>query len=239
MEYDNERSYKSNKPLIALVLLAIIGVVGGTFAYFTSQATFANIFKTKPYSTELTEEFDAPTDWLPGQETSKKVYVTNKGDIDLAVRISYTEEWLGGDNTTKLPLIQTKEDGTKVTAAVINFPSQDDWIAHEENDDVTYYYYKDSIPKDGQTSLFIDKVTFNKDVDIEYTCTNFYTYSDGTTSEGATPTAGKTVKTTTQKCNSTGQTYAGATYTLTIKIETVQYDQYKNYWGTTVDINQA
>lgn len=238
-EHHEQREKRSNKPLIALVLLAIIGVVGGTFAYFTSQATFQNVFKTKPYSTELTEEFDAPTDWLPGQETSKKVYVTNKGDIDLAVRISYTEEWVGGDGTTKLPLIQTKEDGTEVIAAVINFPNTGDWLAHKEADDVTYYYYKDAIPKDGQTSMFIDKVTFNKDVDIDYTCTNVYTYSDGTTSTGDSPEAGKTVKTTTQKCNSTGQTYAGATYTLTIKIETVQFDQYKNYWGTTIDLNQA
>lgn len=242
MDYDNREEHhekKSNKSLIALVLLAIIGVVGGTFAYFTSQATFANVFKTKPYSTELTEEFDAPTDWLPGQETSKKVYVTNKGDIDLAVRISYTEEWLGGDNTTKLPLVQTKEDGSEVTAAIINFPNTADWLERKEADGVTYYYYKDAIPKDGQTSLFIDKVTFNKDVDIDYICTNHYTYSDGTSSDGEEPVAGKTVKTTTQKCNSTGQTYAGATYTLTIKIETVQFDQYKNYWGTEVNLNQA
>lgn len=237
--YKEEHEHRTNKPLIALLLLAIVGVVGGTFAYFTSQATFQNVFKTKPYSTELTEEFDAPTDWLPGQETSKKVYVTNKGDIDLAVRISYTEEWVGGDGTTKLPLIQTKKDGTEVTAALINFPSTEDWLEQKEDDDVTYYYYKDALPRDGQTSLFIDKVTFNKDVDIDYICTNHYVYSDGSTSDGDTPTEGKTVKTTTQKCNSTGQTYAGATYTLTIKIETVQFDQYKNYWGTNIDLNQA
>ncbi len=244
MDYDNEEKFerkerKNNKPLIALILLAIIGIVGGTFAYFTSQAQFANVFRTKPYSTELTEEFDAPTDWVPGQETSKKVYVTNKGDVDLAVRISYTEEWVGGDGTTKLDLIQTKADGTKVMVAVINFPNQEDWLAHKEDDDVTYYYYKDAILKDGQTSMFIDKVTFNKDVDIDYTCTNVYTYSDGSTSTGDAPDSGKKVTATTQRCSSTGQTYAGATYTLTIKIETVQFDQYKNYWGTNIDLNQA
>ncbi len=229
---------RNNKPLIALVLLAIIGVVGGTFAYFTSQAQFANVFRTKPYSTELSEEFEAPTDWVPGEETSKKVYVTNKGDIDLAVRISYTEEWVSSDGTS-LPLEQTKDGGTKVRAALINFPNPADWISHNEADGKTYYYYKNAVVKDAQTSLFIDKVTFNRDVDIEYTCENTYTYTDGTTSTGTSPEAGKTVKITTQKCNSTSKSYAGATYTLTIKIETVQFDQYKNYWGTDMEIATA
>jgi len=227
MENNRTENKRNNKPLLALALLAIVGIVGGTFAYFTSQAIFPNVFKTKPYSTELTEEFDAPEDWKPGEETSKKVYVTNKGDIDLAVRISYTEEWVGADGQTKLDLIQTKDNGDQVRAAIINFPNQSDWISHEETDGITYYYYKDAVGPNEQTSLFIDKVTFNKDVDIDYVCETTTTTNE----------EGKTVNT--QKCHSSDTTYAGATYTLTIKIETVQYDAYKSYWGTNMNINSV
>ena len=229
---------KQKTAIVALVALAIVGVIGGTIAYFTSQTTFRNEFHTKPYITEFTEEFEAPSEWLPGQEASKKVYVTNTGDIDLAVRISYTEEWIGGDGETQLPLVQIQGEAPNqksVTAALINFPNEADW-KKETSDGVMYHYYKEGLAKGEKTSYFIDKVTFNSDIDIEYTCTNLYTYTDNSTSEGEAPEAGKTVKTTTQKCQSTGQTYAGATYVLTIKIETVQYDKYKEFWGTNVEI---
>ena len=226
---------KQKTAIIALVALAIVGVIGGTIAYFTSETTFRNEFHTKPYITEFTEEFEAPKEWLPGTVTSKKVYVTNTGDIDLAVRISYTEEWTSADGTV-LPLIQEQED-KQVRAAIINFPNETDWLVEESGTPATrYYYYKNGLKKDGRTSLFIDKVTFNSDIDIEYTCTNIYTYTDDSTSEGSAPEEGKTVKTTTQRCQSTNKTYAGATYVLTIKIETVQYDKYKEFWGTSVEI---
>lgn len=230
---------KQKTAIIALVALAIVGVIGGTIAYFTSETTFRNEFHTKPYITEFTEEFEAPKEWLPGTVTSKKVYVTNTGDIDLAVRISYTEEWTSADGTV-LPLIQTQgeaPDVKNVRAAIINFPNETDWLVEESGTPATrYYYYKNGLKKDGRTSLFIDKVTFNSDIDIEYTCTNIYTYTDDSTSEGSAPEEGKTVKTTTQRCQSTNKTYAGATYVLTIKIETVQYDKYKEFWGTSVEI---
>ncbi len=224
---EHEKRHASNRALLALALLVVIGVIGVTLAYFTSQAQFQNVFRTKPYSTELTEEFDAPDNWLPGEETSKKVYVTNRGDVPVAVRISYTEEWIGEDGTTSLDLIQTKEDGTKVTAALINFPNNDDWIKNTESDGNTYYYYNKAVNKDEQTSLFIDKVTFNKDIDIKYNCENVTSTNE----------EGKTV--TTQVCKSTGDTYAGATYTLTINIETVQFDAFQTYWNTTIDIPTA
>lgn len=224
---EHEKKTSNKKTIIAIILLAVIGIVGGTLAYFTSQAQFTNVFRTKPYSTELTEEFDAPENWLPGEETSKKVYVTNKGDVPVAVRISYTEEWIGADGTTKVNLEQTKEDGTKIRAAIINFTNTDDWVEHTESDGNTYYYYNKAVTKDEQTSLFIDKVTFNKDIDIKYNCENTTT----------TNAEGKTI--TSQTCKSTDDTYAGATYTLTIKIETVQFDAFKPYWNTNIDIPNA
>lgn len=91
---------KNKKPLVALLLVAILGIVGATFAYFTSTDTFANVFKTKPYIMEVTETFESPENWTPGTTTNKAITATNKGDVEAAVRISYTEEWKDATNVT-------------------------------------------------------------------------------------------------------------------------------------------
>lgn len=40
----------------------------------------------------------------------------------------------------------------------------------------------------------------------------------------------------TKTCTTTSTGYSNATYKLTVKVETVQYDQYKDAWKTSVDI---
>lgn len=198
---------KNKKPLIALALIAMIGVVGGTFAYFTSSASFENIFKTSPYSTEFEEEFESPTSWTPGTTTDKTVIAKNNGDVDVAVRVSYEEEWTSA-NGDSLALVQNGN-----TAAVINFANSSDWTLVDG-----YYYYNYKLAKDESTSSFIESVTFNKDIVSDTTCTT---------------TENKKV------CTSTGDGYDGATYKLTINVETVQYDAYASYWNTTATISSS
>ena len=84
---------KDSKPLIALMLVAILGTVGATFAYFTSEDTFKNIFNTKSYSMEVINTFDSPSNWMPGTTTENIIVATNKGETAAVVRISYTESW--------------------------------------------------------------------------------------------------------------------------------------------------
>lgn len=207
---------KNKKPLVALLSVGILGVVGGTFAYFTSTDTFENIFKTKPYKMEVVETFESPEDWTPGTETSKSVIATNKGDVEAAVRVSYTEEWLDA-NGDALAL----KDASDNAAAIINFAADLDtnWTKSTENG-VDYYYYNTSLAKDESTTSLIDSVTFNPDVEIstESNCV------EDTTNH-------------TKTCTTTAGGYAGGTYTLTVKVETVQFDQYQDAWSTTVTIN--
>ena len=40
-------------------------------------------------------------------------------------------------------------------------------------------------------------------------------------------------------CTTTASGYAGGTYTLTFKVETVQFDQYKTAFGTNVTISSG
>ena len=230
---------KNNKkmPIIAITALAIIGIVGGTIAYFTSESIFPNIFKTKKVEWETTEEFTPPNpeDWKPGAEVAKKVTVNNPSDIPIATRVSYTEEWIAADGTK---LSNTLDDDSRVV--IINMPDATNWIKVGTEDNVkgepvkTWYYYN-KVLKKGDSVVFMDKVKFNDKVDIEYDEVTTYTYADGSESTGATPEEGKTVTKTTKKYTSKDNGYAGATYTLTITIQTVQYDAYEAHWGVTKD----
>ena len=222
---------KNRKPLVALLLVAVLGVVGVTIAYFASTDTFANVFSTKAYNVSVQETFDSPENWVPGDTTTKTINVTNNGDVDVAVRVSYTEAWKDASNAN-LPLTFTYTDNQNVehteNAAVINFASNytTNWTKSTENG-TDYYYYKTALTKNQSTSNLIESVTFNPEV--EGTVISQSANDNCTTS---TNTEGKTVKT----CNTTIGGYAGGQYTLTITAETIQYDQYKTAWGTNVTI---
>lgn len=206
---------KKNIIPVALILITIgvIGVIGSTFAYFTSEVRLLNIFKTDSYDTEVTETFESPDDWVPGMTTDKKIVATNKGSVDAAVRISYTEKWLDKDNNT-LPL--QNEDG--ISASLINF-SQDldqNWTKRTE-EGVTYYYYNSRLKKGESSSSLIESVTFNPEITSNSSC-----FED--------------IINHVLICD-TNNEYMGGSYILDIKVETVQYDGYKEAWSTSVDID--
>lgn len=224
---------KSKKSLVALVLVAVLGIVGVTIAYFTSTDTIENVFGTKPYSMEVTETFTSPDNWTPGTTTSKTVVATNKGDVDAAVRVSYTESWVDA-NGNPLSLTDSATP-TPNRVAVINFASDytTKWTKSTESGK-DYYYYKAKLAKNASTSSLIQSVTFNPNVTISTSDACTYTLNDNTTTT-TKPADMTTVKSVT--CRTTTDGYAGGTYTLTIKVETVQYDQYQTAWGTSVAIS--
>ena len=76
----------NKKSVIALLLIAIIGIVGLTIAYFSNSTDVENTFTTKEYGTTYTESFVSPDNWLPGDTTQKTLVATNTGQVDQAVR---------------------------------------------------------------------------------------------------------------------------------------------------------
>lgn len=203
---DNKKEIKKNKKKLLIVSgISVLTVLGGTLAYFTSSTSIANKFKAALYQNSITETFVAPTNWTPGTTTEKEVKVTNTGNIDMAVRASFEEEWVSSNGTT----LSLKDDSNNV-AAIINF--NEGW----EKADDGYYYYgskenKTALKPDATSSSFISGVTFNENIKASL---------KGTISED-----GKTITYT-----STGEGYDNATYTLTVKIDTIQYDQANNIW---------
>ena len=200
---------KEKKLLIIFVTIASVALIGIgiTIAYFSSQGEFVNQFKTAVYRIVATEEFDSPLGWTPGTETSKTLVVRNDGDVPVRVRVSYTEKW--ETNTTPATLLSLTKDNESV--AIINFDNTTDWIK-----DGNYYYYKNVVIKNGTTSSFIRSVTFNPIIDLSVSCQP----SNG----------GKT-----QTCQSNTDDYGNATYTLKIKVETIQEDAAESVWGHSFD----
>ena len=188
---------KNKKTLVALILVAVLGIVGATYAYFTSRAILNNEFKAGTYSTVVIDEFTSPTNWKPGDVTAKRVNVKNKGTIAVIARAKFTESWTAADGTD-LPLTR---DGERVAQFTIG----EDWeLADDE-----YYYYKNELGTDETSTDFISSVTFNPNFELE----------EGTDVEcTTTEEEGKTIV----ECNDLSSGYAGATYRLNITVETTQ-----------------
>ena len=216
----------NKKAVVALLLIAIIGIVGLTIAYFANSTDVENTFTTKEYGTTYTESFVSPDNWLPGDTTEKTLVATNTGEVGQAVRVLVEESWNTHNNGTLNGWIHS--DGTKSThttqseletderVAVLNLANTSDWTKVGN-----YYYYNYQLAPTESTSSFLESVTFNSKTKLDDTCTE--TVNNG-------------VRTVT--CNSSGDDYDNATYTLTLTIETVQYNKYAAAWntGNTVEI---
>ena len=140
---------KKKKTIIAIITLLLVVTVGATFAYYTSSASFTNIFNTGTYRVVTTETFESPSNWAPGQEIPKTITSTNEGTVPAAVRVSYVEKWedlQGNDITSQIT----------TNPAIINLDHTSYWI-QEGN----YYYYKYILEPEQTTKSFIKSVTLN------------------------------------------------------------------------------
>ena len=196
---------KNNKKIFVVTCLSLATVLGGTLAYFNTNSSIVNTFKTALYQNEIIESFASPTTWTPGTTTEKTVKVTNTGNTDMAIRATFTEKWVNA-NGEELSL---KDEDNNV-AAIIDF--NESW--HQADDGYYYYGTKDNLTKlmpDDTSTSFINSVTFNENVKADL--------KETISADGQTITY-----------QSDGNGYDNAQYTLTLKLETVQYDQAENIW---------
>ncbi len=194
-----KRKKNKKKKIMVLSGLGMLTVIGSTLAYFTTSDEIVNNFKSGKYQTTIKEDFTSPESWMPGDRVSKTITVTNTGGVPIAVRASYTEKWINAKGE-EIPL----DDGKGNTAAIINFNNRD-WIQDSDG----YYYYggklaMTKVNPNEETSSFISSVTFNSNINTELK----KTVSDD----------GKTIV-----YESTKESYDGARYILTAKIDTIQY----------------
>ena len=203
------------KIIFIFLIILMIGIGGFTFAYFNNVNTISNLFQTKSYENTVIEEFVSPDNWIPGSTTEKSLTVTNTSSIDQAVRVSFTESWTSKNSDVEgdLSLTQNGND-----AVIINWTNVKDWMTVTENG-VTYKYYKYKLEPNDVTSSLLESVTFNPLIINDNDCSE--TIVNG-------------VRNIT--CTSSGEGYDGATYKLVFKVETVQYDKYKDAWNTSTNV---
>lgn len=85
----NRKTKRQRKILVISLVLAMLIVAGGTFAWFTSKDEVTNkLTASSNYGVSIVESFAAPENWIPGQEVNKDVYVTNTGNVDAFVKVS-------------------------------------------------------------------------------------------------------------------------------------------------------
>ena len=190
---------KNKKALVAIALVALIGVVGGSWAYYTSNTKFTGEFTTGTYSTSITEEFESPDNWTPGTTTKKKINVANRGSVPIVTRAKYTEKWVSS-NGTQLSL---ERNGRRVA----QFTVGSKWIKATDG----WYYYEDTLTAPEESQDFISSVTFDKNFELQEGV-------DIHCETNTTATGQESV------CTSLETGYAGATYTLVVTIETIQAD---------------
>ena len=197
---------KDKKIIIIFILTAIfilLGIVGFTIAYFTSTTEFENEFESGLFQTEATEVFNSPSNWEPGDTTQKELTIENTGNVNARARVCLSEEWtsLNGDS---LPNEVNNE-----RVAILNLANTSDWTKRGN-----CYIYNDVLEPNDVTSTFINSVTFNPNIEADYTCE--------TTSQGGTIE---------KTCESTGDGYDGASYALTFTVETIQESAYNDLWA--------
>lgn len=127
--------------LILLSLVVVFAIVaGGTFAWFTSTAKpVTNTFKTGTVAVEVNENgFENIDNWNPGDTTNKDVTVISKGSKKTYVRVKLTKMW-----TNELP-----NDNVELVLA-----NNNDWVYSDG-----WYYYKNILTKDQETSKLLDAV---------------------------------------------------------------------------------
>ncbi len=208
----------SKKKFAVIAALVAIGSVGLTYAYFQTSDIFINKFDVAKYAPTIEENFESPSDWVPGMTTPKTVEVTNNGSIPLVVRVSYEEYWKNKNNED-LPL--TDKNGNIV--AIINFNNDGKWKKVDN-----YYYYIEELVPSAKTTSFINSVTFNKDYDLDGALVSTINDSD--------ENSNNINDTKTITYSTSNESHVGGSYHLDIKVETMQADQALVVWGIDISL---
>lgn len=141
--------------LVSGVVLAVLLVVGGTMAWFTSTpAAVENTFTAGTVDIDLLENGEVYENGLqftnvnPGDSYAKKVEVRNNGSKQTYVRVKVDYLWT---------LINPPEgfDEDELNVAEIDFNTAK-WIDGEDG----YYYYKDIVKTTGNLEPLFNTVTF-------------------------------------------------------------------------------
>ena len=139
------------KPLIFLLALIVIGIVGTTFAYYYTEVSFPNQFRTMTYNVTIEEEFN--NTW----GTKKVSFVNNEEtNTPVVLRINYNELWRKEVNGVKLSL-DNNVNGTNVVTKNWTTAFTNDFIDGGDG----WYYYKKTLAAEASVQV-LDSIALNE-----------------------------------------------------------------------------
>ena len=159
----------NKKKLSALLLAGTLtaGVVGGTFAWFTSKDTVTNQFATtgtdEPGNPDagikIEEEFQKPENVLPGTETNKDVRVKSTAKYDQFIKTNGD-----GTKTDVTDKLDTSLIELNFTNYLKDTKAEGTWFEGEDG----YYYYIGKVAGGSYTNMLLDSVTLSSKAGNEY-----------------------------------------------------------------------
>ena len=208
----------NNKRKIAttfIIILIVLVIVGGVFAYLTSTDTKTNIFTLGRVKIELTEPNfvqDITVELRPGDEIAKDPKITNIGSNSAYVYIKVIN-----------PIVNLSSGEGPLFSYTIN----SGWTQLDEIEQcgykVTTYYYNTALNPNASTPALFDTVTLNNysnDSDPNqvldlygYAIQSSYLESGSTITSMFTSTFKSDLSDTTEKCNSSTDCSNNTLYT--------------------------
>ena len=168
----------NKKKLSALLLAGILtaGVVGGTFAWFTSKDTVTNQFATtgtdEPNNPDagikIEEEFEKPENVLPGTETNKDVRVKSTAKYDQFIRVKFEKKFIKTNGDGTKTDVTDKLDTSLIELNFTNYlkdtKAEGTWFEGKDG----YYYYIGKVAGGSYTNMLLDSVTLSSKAGNEY-----------------------------------------------------------------------
>lgn len=168
----------NKKKLSALLLAGILtaGVVGGTFAWFTSKDTVTNQFATTgtdesgnpDAGIKIEEEFQKPENVLPGTETNKDVRVKSTAKYDQFIRVKFEKKFIKTNGDGTKTDVTDKLDTSLIELNFTNYlkdtKAEGTWFEGEDG----YYYYIGKVAGGSYTNMLLDSVTLSSKAGNEY-----------------------------------------------------------------------
>ena len=152
------------------------GVVGGTFAWFTSKDTVTNQFATtgtdEPNNPDagikIEEEFEKPENVLPGTETNKDVRVKSTAKYDQFIRVKFEKKFIKTNGDGTKTDVTDKLDTSLIELNFTNYlkdtKAEGTWFEGEDG----YYYYIGKVAGGSYTNMLLDSVTLSSKAGNEY-----------------------------------------------------------------------
>ncbi len=134
----NKKTARQKRTLVLALLVAATIAAGSTFAWFTSKDEVTNrLSASAKYDVAISENFQPPEEWVPGQEINKDAGATNTGNVDAFVRM-----WMTGEMTVTgagdgAPLTTSLTSATQATNS-----SLADMNLYTVGTDTTTFYKK-------------------------------------------------------------------------------------------------